>query len=183
MDYPISLRVTGRDCVVVGGGEVALRKARALVRAGARLRVVSPSFIPGFRLLKARLVRRRFTAKDVAGAFLAISATDDATVNREVFRACRRRGTPVNVVDQPKLCTFTAMSVLRRGPVTVAISTGGASPALAKALRKELQRIFPRTLAAPARSLGAARRRIMRLLPSSPERTRILKSLVGGGKR
>jgi precorrin-2 dehydrogenase/sirohydrochlorin ferrochelatase len=86
----------------------------------------------------------------------------------------------VNVVDVPDLCTFTVPSVLRRGPVTVAISTSGASPALAKALRKDLERLYPRSLGRFARSIGRARRRILRVLPPSPARTRLLKRLAAG---
>lgn len=177
--YPVSLKVKGETCLVVGGGKVALRKTRDLLRAGALVRAVSPEFDPAFARLKAKLDRRRFSSRDVAGAFLVISATDDAAVNRAVFLACRKRRTPVNVVDKPELCTFIVPSVLRRGPVTLAISTGGASPALSKALRKQLQRIYPGSFAKAALKIGAARRKIMGALPSSAKRTRILKKLVG----
>lgn len=180
MYFPVSLRIGGAPCLVVGGGTVALRKARALLRAGARLTVVSPRLCSGFKRLNARHLRRRFRAGDVHGAFLAVAATDDPTANREVHRACLRRGVLVNVVDVPELCTFIVPSVVRRGPVTLAVSTDGVSPALAKALRKDLERLYPRSLGRLARQVGRARRRILRALPPSGSRTRLLKSLAEG---
>src|SRR5258706_1573858 len=167
MDFPVSLRIDGARCLVVGGGPVALRKARSLLKAGARVTVVSPELAPAFGRLAVHAARRRFRADDVRGAFLAIAATDDPDVNRAVHRACVRRGVLVNVVDVPKLCTFTAPSIVRRGPVTLAISTGGGSPALAKELRKDLERLYPQALGRFARSVGRARRRILRVLSPS----------------
>ncbi|HXX94637.1 MAG TPA: bifunctional precorrin-2 dehydrogenase/sirohydrochlorin ferrochelatase, partial [Planctomycetota bacterium] len=161
MIFPVGLNLTGVHCLVVGGGRVALAKARALRRSGARLTVVSPELSPGFKRLEARHLRRRFRATDLAGQFLAIAATDDPRVNRSVHDQCRRRGILVNVVDVPELCTFIVPSVVRRGPVTLSISTEGQSPALAKALRKDLERLYPSSLGRFARSVGRARRRIL----------------------
>lgn len=182
MYYPVFLDLAGEPCLVVGGGEVARRKARALLRAGARVTAVSPRFVPGFRKLRVVKRRRRFRAGDVRGTALVVSATDDPAVNRAVFRACRRRRIPVNVVDVPGLCSFIVPAVVRRGPVVVAISTGGTSPGLARALRRELERIFPVTLGPLARKLGKARSRIMKKLPPSPRRTRKIKGLLRGLK-
>jgi siroheme synthase-like protein len=178
MYYPVSLKVGGEPCLVVGGGRVALQKARTLLRAGARVTVVSPAFDAPFLRLRATLRRRAFRAGDVRGAVLAIAATDAPAVNRAVFDACRRRGIPVNVVDVPELCSFIVPSVARRGAVTVAVSTGGLSPSLAKALRERLEALLPSTLGALARRLGAGRRRLMAAMPPSPERTRRIKDLV-----
>src|SRR5262245_11567325 len=108
MYYPVSLKVRGEPCLVVGGGPIALRKAQALVRAGARVTVVSPELIPGFGPLKVERVVRRFRPADARGAFLAVAATDDPAVNEAVFRACRRHRVLVNVVDRPDRCTFIA---------------------------------------------------------------------------
>ncbi len=181
MYLPVSLKVGGEPCLVVGGGPVALRKARDLLRAGARVRAVSPAFDPAFRRLRVRLLRRRFAARDVGGALLVISATGDPAVNRAVWRACRRRGVPVNVVDRPELCTFIVPAVVRRGPLTLAVSTGGESPALAKAIRKELERLYPAAFGRLARTLGLARRRIMVLVRPSAARTRLLQRLAAPG--
>jgi len=178
MYYPVMLRVKDEPCLVVGGGAVALQKARALRRAGADVTAVSPEFSPAFLKLPVRRVRRRFRTGDVRGMVLVIAGTDSRAVNEAVYKACRRRSIPVNVVDVPALCSFIVPSILRRGPVIVAVSTGGQSPSLAKALRRQLEAILPRSLGKTAVRLGAARRRILRALPPSPARTRLLKGLV-----
>src|SRR5258706_14472810 len=124
MYYPLMLKVKGEPCLVVGGGAIALQKARALQRAGAAVIAVSPVFSAAFERLAVRRLRRRFRPTDVAGKILAIAATDSPEVNRAVSAACRKRSIPVNVVDVPELCSFIVPSILRRGPVVIAISTG-----------------------------------------------------------
>jgi len=178
MYYPLMLKVKDEPCLVVGGGAVALQKARALRRAGAAVVAVSPSFSPAFRRLAVRRLRRRFRAGDVAGHVLVIAATDSPDVNRAVFAAANARGIPVNVVDVPELCSFIVPAIVRRGPVVIAVSTGGQSPSLAKALRRQIESILPASLGKTALRLGAARRKILRALPPSPARTRLLRSLV-----
>jgi uroporphyrin-III C-methyltransferase/precorrin-2 dehydrogenase/sirohydrochlorin ferrochelatase len=180
MYYPVMLKVKGEPCLVVGGGRVALQKARALRRAGGDVTAVSPDFSPAFRRLPVRRLERRFRASDVRGKVLVVAGTDSPATNRAVHDACRRRGIPVNVVDVPELCSFIVPSILRRGPVVVAISTGGRSPSLAKALRRRIDALLPRSLGKDAARLGTARRKILRALPSSPARTRLLKGLVRG---
>src|SRR5687767_14141354 len=123
MYYPVSLKVGGERCLVVGGGDVALRKARTLARAGALLTVVSPRLLAGFRSLRAAVRRRPFRAGDVAGHVLAIAATDAPDLNRAVFNACRRRGIPVHVVALPALCSSLVPSVALRRPAPVADPT------------------------------------------------------------
>jgi len=178
MYYPLMLKVKGEPCLVVGGGSVALQKARALRRAGATVTVVSPMFTPALERLRVRRIPRRFRAGDVAGRVLVIAATDDPKVNRAVFDACRKRAIPVNVADVPELCSFIVPSVLRRGPVVVAVSTGGQSPSLAKSLRRRIEALLPASIGRTAVRLGRERRRILRALPPSPARTRLLKGLV-----
>lgn len=178
MYYPLMLKVKGEPCLVVGGGPVALQKARALRKAGADVTAVSPDFSPAFERLAVRRVRRKFRPADVAGRVLVIAGTDRPEVNRAVYVACRKRGIPVNVVDVPDLCSFIVPSIVRRGPVVVAISTSGQSPPLAKALRRRLEAILPRSLGRTAAKLGRARRIILRALAPSAERTRLLKGLV-----
>jgi uroporphyrin-III C-methyltransferase/precorrin-2 dehydrogenase/sirohydrochlorin ferrochelatase len=178
MYYPLMLKVKGEPCLVVGGGSVALQKARALRRAGADVTVVSPVFTSALRRLRVRRIARRFRTGDVARRILVIAATDDPKVNRAVFSACRRRSIPVNVVDVPELCSFIVPSILRRGPVVIAVSTGGQSPSLAKALRRQLEALVPASIGRTALRLGRERRRLLRALPPSPARTRLLKGLV-----
>ena len=178
MYFPVSLKVGGEPCLVVGGGRIALQKTRSLLRAGARVTVVSPELAAAFRRLRVERLPRRFRKADVAGRVLVIAATDVAAVNRSVFEACRRRGIPVNVVDVPELCSFIVPSVARRGPVTVAVSTGGLSPSLAKALRERLEGLLPASLGPLARRLGARRRRLLRVMPPSAERSRRIAELL-----
>jgi uroporphyrin-III C-methyltransferase / precorrin-2 dehydrogenase / sirohydrochlorin ferrochelatase len=178
MYYPLMLKVKGEPCLVVGGGEVALQKARALRRAGADVTAVSPDFSPAFRRLPVRRIERRFRPADVRGRVLVIAGTDSRATNKAVHAACRRCGIPVNVVDVPELSSFIVPSIFRRGPVVIAVSTSGQSPPLAQALRRHLEAILPRSLGKTAARLGAARRKILKALPPSPARKRLLKGLV-----
>ena len=180
MYFPVSLKVKDAPCLVVGGGRIASQKTRALVQAGARVTVVSPTLVPSLKRLSPKHLRRQFRETDVRGVFLVVAATDDPAVNRGVHLACVRHGILVNVVDVPELCTFIMPAIVRRGPVTLAVSTGGRSPGLAKAIRKDLERLYPRSLGRLARELGRARGRILRALPPSPARTRLLKGLTAG---
>ena len=138
--YPAYLELTGRRCVVIGAGEVAERKVTQLLASGADVMLVSPSATPELKRLaesgELRWIRRSYVHGDLAGAVLAVAATDDEAVNRAVHAEAEREKTLLNVVDVPSLCGFIAPSVVERGPVTVAISTAGTSPALARKLRE-----------------------------------------------
>ncbi|MDE2801869.1 MAG: bifunctional precorrin-2 dehydrogenase/sirohydrochlorin ferrochelatase [Chloroflexota bacterium] len=141
--YPVFLTVEGRRCVVIGGGTIAERKVEGLLDAGAEVTVVTPECTAGVRALadagEVALVERAYEPGDLAGAFIAIAATDDSDVNEAVSREAAERNVPLNVVDVTHLCTFIAPSIVRRGPVTLAMSTGGLAPALARKLRESLE--------------------------------------------
>ena len=139
--YPAFLNLSGKECLVVGGGRLALHKTEDLRTAGAQVTVVSPRFAPGFRrMTDVRLVRRVFRPSDlIPGPWLVIAATDDEALHARIARLCRARRIWVNVVDRPRLCDFIVPSVVRRGPVTFAVSTGGLSPAVAKFLGADLR--------------------------------------------
>ena len=141
--YPIFLELKGRPCLVVGGGQVAARKVEGLLAAGARVTVVSPTLDPELAKLKAerRIVHvdRQYQRVDLKAYAVVIAATDDAATNERVAADARQSGVLVNVVDEPALCDFIVPSVVRRGDVVLAISTGGLSPALARWLRQELE--------------------------------------------
>ncbi len=141
--YPLFLEMKGRRCLVVGGGQVAARKVEGLLAAGASVNVVSSDLDPDIDRLKAerRLqhIARQYQSGDLKGYTVVIAATDDAATNERVALDARRSGVFVNVVDQPALCDFIVPSVIRRGDVVLAISTGGLSPALARWLRQELE--------------------------------------------
>lgn len=145
--YPAFLDLRGRLCVVIGGGQVAQRKVEALLQAGARVKVIGQQSTPGLRRLakttNLNVESRSYQAGDLAGAWLAIAATDDPEVNSAVAAEAEARGILFNVVDDPDRCNFIAPSVLRRGEVTIAISTGGKSPALARKLRETLEAVLP----------------------------------------
>lgn len=150
MDFlPIFMNVRGRDCLVVGGGEVAARKVGLLLEAGAHVSVVAPRLGPTLaRQADAGVFSHRperFGEADLAGMALVIAATDDEAVNRQVSELARARGLPVNVVDNPELCSFVMPSIIDRSPVQIAVSTGGASPVLARLLRARLESAIPST--------------------------------------
>lgn len=141
--YPLSLDVSGKRCLVVGGGPVACRKVKALIECGASVKVVSPELCPDMRDLidssAVSLALRGYHTEDLDGALLVIAATDDPGVNRRVADDAGDCGVLVNVVDDMEASSFIAPSYLRRGNLTIAISTGGRSPALARRIREKLE--------------------------------------------
>ena len=140
MQYPVNLVLGGRQCLVVGGGTIALRKVEGLVSCGARVRVVAPRIIPELRMLsEVTFDERRWRPEDLAGVWLVIAATDDPAVNSAVHQAGERERIWVNGADDPANCSFTLPAVVRRGDLQIAISTGGRSPALATWLRRRLE--------------------------------------------
>ncbi|HLM77194.1 MAG TPA: bifunctional precorrin-2 dehydrogenase/sirohydrochlorin ferrochelatase [Rubrobacteraceae bacterium] len=156
--YPIFLDLEGKRCVVVGGGEVANRKARKLLQARAKVVVVSPEVKPELASMAAEVRRRPYREGDLEGAFLVFAATDAREVNAVVAREARERGIPINVADKPSEGNFALPSVLRRGQLQVAVSTGGASPALARKIRQELEDAFGSEWAGVVESVRRARR-------------------------
>ena len=141
--YPVFLDVRDRLCVIVGGGQVAEGKVAALLESGARICIISPEVTNEVRDMAdsgaLSLEEREYRDGDLEGAFIAIAATDDPALNERIVHEATARNVPLNVVDVTHLCTFIAPAVVRRGEVTVAISTAGLSPALARKLRVELQ--------------------------------------------
>ncbi len=141
--YPVYLDVKERCCVIVGGGPIAEGKIAALLECGAQIRMISPEVTDEIQDMAdtgvLRLEKREYLDGDLEGAFIAIAATDDSSLNRRIAQEAEERNVPLNVVDVTHLCTFIAPAVVRRGEVTAAISTGGLSPALARKLREELQ--------------------------------------------
>jgi siroheme synthase-like protein len=135
--YPVMLDVAGRPCLVVGGGPVALQKVRGLADAGAQVTVVAPTVEADIEPL-AKVERRPYEPGEVAGYRLAVAATDDPAVNRQVFLDGEAAGVWVNSADDPANCSFTLPAVLREGPITVTVATGGRSPALAGWLRDRI---------------------------------------------
>ena len=140
--YPVYLNLKGRSCVIIGGGRVAEGKLSKLQGAGARITVISPQVTQEIQTAahegQLEWCEREYQDGDLQQAFLAVAATNVRSVNQQIFQEAERHNVLLNVVDDTPLCTFIAPSIVERGPVTLAISTAGASPALARKLRESL---------------------------------------------
>jgi len=177
--YPIVLNLSGRRVVVVGGGEVALRKARALADAGARVRVVAPKLAPGFAEDgRFECVAAGYEKQRLEGARVAVAATDDEAINRRIAEDARSAGVLVNVVDRPELCDFIVPAQVRRGDLVVAVSTGGAAPALAKRLRERLEKEFGPEYAVLLEALREVRDDLKKRKVSPETRRRVFERLA-----
>jgi precorrin-2 dehydrogenase / sirohydrochlorin ferrochelatase len=168
-DYPIMLDLDGVPVLVVGGGMVAVRKVEGLLRAHADVTVVAPSVVTAIDHLAVRVVLRPYESGDLDHARLVITATDDPAVNATVAADATRRGIWVNSADDPANCTFTLPAVARDGAVTVAVGTGGASPALASHLRGEIETWLAEIGAADAAITLAAQRSELQAAGTSTE--------------
>ena len=177
------IKLAGRKCVVVGAGKVAAGRVEGLLSAGARVVVIGPKAVGRIRV-RAKAGEliwrpRRFSPRDLSGAFLAIAATDSPSTNESVFRFSRARRVLCNSVDDPEHCDFYYPAVVRRGPLQIAISTSGRSPALAARLRRELSRQFGQEWGALVERVGKKRQEILRRVPST-QRKRLLKEIATG---
>jgi len=185
MFYPIFIELENRRVLVVGGGPVAERKVEALLDAGARITVVSPDVTDRLMELanSSRLIwhQRKFHSSDLDGASLVISATDDAATQAEVASDAAAKNILVNTVDKPELCDFIVPSMLRRGEITVAISTSGKSPALAAELRRRLDSVVTDAMARTAFVLGAIRSEVHDRFPDSEQRKRVFEMIIDSG--
>ena len=180
--YPITLCLADKLCVVVGGGNVATRKVASLLDAGARVRVVAPWVTEELRELAAQGTitcdLRKACPGDLAGAFLVISASDDAATNELVARAGLESGQLVNVVDQPRLCNFHVPATVHRGPLSLAVSTNGTSPLLARRLREQLQELVGPEYGELAELLGRFRGELQARCPDATARARTWAALL-----
>ncbi|HXF99089.1 MAG TPA: bifunctional precorrin-2 dehydrogenase/sirohydrochlorin ferrochelatase [Gaiellaceae bacterium] len=176
--YPAFLDLEGRSCLVVGGGPAALEKTRGLLACGARVTVVAPRVVDELGALDVELLPRRYRSSDLEGRFLVVAATSDPELNRRVFADAEARALLCNVVDVPELCSFILPAVARRGPIALAVSTGGASPALAQRLRDDLAAAIGPEHVALARRLRALRPWAKATLPTYEERRRFFAALV-----
>jgi uroporphyrin-III C-methyltransferase/precorrin-2 dehydrogenase/sirohydrochlorin ferrochelatase len=182
--FPIFLRVAGRPCLIVGGGEIALRKTEALVRAGAVPHVVAPAVRDDLAALAEErggtVTRRPFAETDLDGRLLAVAATDVEAVNRHVSEAARARSIPVNVVDRPELCTYIVPSIVDRSPLVIALSSGGASPVLLRLIRERLEAQFPAAYGRLAAMAGRVRGAVREAIPDGDGRRRFWERVLDG---
>lgn len=185
MDFlPIFLNIRDQPCTLIGGGEIAARKAALLLQAGARVTVIAPTLGPSLtawvRDGRVTHLAESFRAEFLVGSVLTFAATDDDVVNRQVHEAASARGIPVNVVDHPKLCTFIMPSIIDRSPVVAAVSTGGASPVLARLIRARLETVIPAGYGRLATLMAKFRDKIKAKLKHPPERRKFWEEVLQG---
>ncbi|HEX3976478.1 MAG TPA: bifunctional precorrin-2 dehydrogenase/sirohydrochlorin ferrochelatase [Solirubrobacteraceae bacterium] len=182
--YIACLRLKGRRCVVVGGGDIGLEKVEGLLACDADVTLVAPHAHPALCEMadegSIRWERREYEPGDLDGCLIAIAATDDTDVNIRVFDDAERRAMLVNVVDVPPLCNFILPAIVRTGPLAVAISTAGASPALAKRMKREIAELFGEPYADLAVLLNDARGWAKGTLPTYQDRKEFFESIVNG---
>jgi siroheme synthase-like protein len=182
--YIACLRLKGRRCLVVGGGEVGLEKVEGLLACDAGVTLVAPEAHPALVELALEgsitWARREYCAADLEGCLIAIAATGDTDTNIRVFEDADRRSMLVNVVDVPPLCNFILPAIVRTGPLAVAISTAGASPALAKRMKREIGELFGEPYATLAILLNDVRGWAKGTLPTYQDRKEFFESIVNG---
>ncbi|MDH3280231.1 MAG: siroheme synthase CysG [Gammaproteobacteria bacterium] len=182
--FPVFLNLQNRPCLVVGGGEVAARKVRLLRGAGACVTVISPTLCPALEEMVASQMlaveARRFRADDLGSYVLIVAATGEAKLNEEISVMAKQRNIPVNVVDQPKLCTFTVPSIVDRDPVVIAVSTGGASPVLARLLRARLETLVPASYGKLAELVAGFRQQVRERFSGTERRRRFWEEVLQG---
>ena len=181
---PLFLDLSDQPCLVIGGGEVAARKIRSLVDVGARVMIVAPALCDSAAALAEQhdleVELREFEEKDIRGRLLVIAATGATDVNRRAFAACRERRVLINTVDDPALCTAIFPSIVERSPVTVAVSTGGASPTLARRIREQIETLLPAATGRLADFLGRRRAGVREAVPDIDARRRLWEAALDG---
>jgi precorrin-2 dehydrogenase/sirohydrochlorin ferrochelatase len=182
--YIACLRLKGRRCLVVGGGEIGLEKVEGLLACDASVTLVAPDAVPALQELAAEgsvlWEQREYAPGDLEGSLIAIAATDDTDLNIQVFNEAEQRAMLINVVDVPPLCNFILPAIVRTGPLAVAISTAGASPALAKRMKREVSELFGEPYAQLAVLLNDVRGWAKGTLPTYQDRKEFFESIVGG---
>ena len=182
--YIACLRLTGRRCLVVGGGDVGLEKVEGLLACDGEVVLVAPDACEPLRELAEESSiaweRREFEPADLDGKFMAIAATNDTDVNIAVYDAAEQRSMLVNVVDVPSLCNFILPAIVRTGPLAIAISTAGASPALAKRIKREISESFGDAYAELAEILNEERGWAKGTLPTYADRKAFFEEIVNG---
>jgi precorrin-2 dehydrogenase / sirohydrochlorin ferrochelatase len=183
--YIACLKLRGRRCVVVGGGDVGLEKVEGLLACAGEVTLIAPAAEPALQEHACegsiRWERRGYAGSaDLEGVFIAIAATNDTDVNIRVYEDAERRAMLVNVVDVPPLCNFILPAIVRTGPLAIAISTAGASPALAKRMKREIAALFGEEYARLAVLLNEARGWAKGTLPTYQDRKEFFEGIVNG---
>lgn len=180
--FPLFVDMRGKTCIVVGGGEVAFRKVEILLRFEADLIIIAPEVSSSIKELenqgKINILRKEYSEQDIDGAFLIIAATSSSKVNESVFRDARERNIPVNIADDPEKCTFIFPSVIKRGDLTIGVSTSGTYPALSKKIRKIAEEVFTEEYSAILSLLADFRLRVRKSQLNQFQREKVLKQVV-----
>jgi precorrin-2 dehydrogenase / sirohydrochlorin ferrochelatase len=178
--YPIFLNIQNKKCVVVGGGNVAWRKVCSLKEVGARVIVISPEFCPELEKEEGiERIKQKYNKEFLKDALVVIASTDDEEVNKNIYYDAIEKGQLVNVVDRPEFCSFIVPSSIVRGDLSVCISTGGASPALARNIREHLEKQFGNEYSEFTKILAETRRKILSEVKDESVRRDILQSIAG----
>lgn len=176
--FPFFMELDGQPGLIVGGGTVALRKVQKLLPYGPRLTVVSPHILPELEQVPGLILsRREFSPDDLAGVFFAVAATDDQVLNRTVSALCRARNIPVNAVDDRDACSFLFPALVKRGGLSVGISTSGASPTAAIWLKEQINALLPERFDRILDWLEEQRPRLKSLIPGEVQRSRLFAAL------
>jgi precorrin-2 dehydrogenase/sirohydrochlorin ferrochelatase len=182
--YIACLKLTGRRCVVVGGGAIGLEKVEGLLACDGRVVLISPRAVPALSVLAAEgsieWIRREYETSDLEATFIAIAATEDTDVNIRVYEDAERRAMLVNIVDVPPLCNFILPAIVRTGPLAIAISTAGASPALAKRIKAQVADEYGEPYARLAVLLNDVRGWAKGTLPTYQDRKLFFEGIVNG---
>jgi siroheme synthase-like protein len=182
--YIACLKLTGRRCLVVGGGEIGLEKVEGLLACDGDVTLVAPEAVPELQELASegsiRWEQREYEPADLEGTFMVIASTDSTEVNIRVFEDAEGRAMLVNIVDVPPLCNFILPAIVRTGPLAIAISTAGASPALAKRMKQEVGELFGEEYATLAILLNDVRGWAKGTLPTYQDRKEFFESIVNG---
>jgi precorrin-2 dehydrogenase/sirohydrochlorin ferrochelatase len=180
--YPVFLDLKETSCLVVGGGQVGERKVKTLQACGARVFLVSRDLTPYLKEEVAQdrvsLLKGDYDHSCLDHMFLVIGATDDADLNHKIGREARHRGLLCNIVDKPAECNFILPSLVRRGDLTIAVSTAGKSPALARKIREDLENIFPEIYGTYLDFLGKIRQEVLNLSLPQPQNQKIFEALI-----
>lgn len=176
--FPFFMEIKEKHCLVVGGGTVALRKIEKLLPFGVQITVVSPAFCTEIEALAGILrIRRKFQPTDIAGKLFVIGATDDEAVNQQIADLCREKNIPVNIVDDPKKCTFFFPALVKQGEFVAGFSTGGGSPLAAQYIRKKVEDAVPDGFDRVVEVLAAVRERVKREIPDIKKREKVFKEI------
>lgn len=182
--YPVMLDIQGKKCIVIGGGKIALRKTLSLLEGGAKVTVISIEINKEIRELaknnKIKLIEGKYNKKYMGNCYLVYAATDNKAVNEDVYKYCNEKNILVNVVDKPEICNFIVPSKLQRGDLTIAISTNGKSPMLARKIRLELEEEFDDRYEVFLNIMGEVRKEAFKVLRDANMRSEFYKKIIYG---